>query len=116
MKQYLIDELRLEDHERIKAYLNETIQTSPMDGLYWVLLEKDLLAGAQAAHPDCGPHYFALELHEGAGNARSYCNLLRERGILAKDTHGQTIRFAPALVIKKEDIDWAMEQIEAVLE
>ena len=53
----------------------------------------------------------ALELKEEAGKARPYCNKLRELGILAKDTHGQTIRFAPALVIKKEEIDWAVQQI-----
>jgi ornithine--oxo-acid transaminase len=57
----------------------------------------------------------ALELKEEAGLAREYCNKLRDRGILAKDTHGQTIRFAPALVIKKEDLEWAAQQIEAVI-
>ncbi len=57
----------------------------------------------------------ALELKEEAGKARGYCNKLRDRGILAKDTHGQTIRFAPALVIKKEEIDWALERITEVI-
>jgi len=59
----------------------------------------------------------ALELKEEAGKAREYCNRLRERGILAKDTHDQTIRFAPALVIEKKDLEWAADQIEqAILE
>jgi ornithine--oxo-acid transaminase len=57
----------------------------------------------------------ALELKEEAGPAREYCNMLKERGILAKDTHGQTIRFAPALTISKEDLDWAADQIEEVI-
>jgi ornithine--oxo-acid transaminase len=59
----------------------------------------------------------ALELDPSAGKARTYCNRLRERGILAKDTHGQTIRFAPALTVTKEELDWAAEIIsEVVLE
>lgn len=57
----------------------------------------------------------ALELNEGPVKARVYCRKLQERGILAKDTHSWTIRFAPALVIKKEDLDWAADQIEAVI-
>jgi len=36
-------------------------------------------------------------------------------GILAKETHEQVIRFAPPLVITKEEIDWALERIEKVL-
>jgi len=47
--------------------------------------------------------------------ARPYCEALRERGILCKETHKTVIRFAPPLVISKEDIDWAIEHIEAVL-
>jgi len=39
---------------------------------------------------------------------------LKDRGILATDTHGHTIRIPPTLVISKEQIDWAVEQIEAV--
>ena len=57
----------------------------------------------------------ALELKPEAGKARPYCVALRDLGILAKDTHGVTIRFAPPLVITKEEIDWAVEQIDKVL-
>jgi ornithine--oxo-acid transaminase len=57
----------------------------------------------------------ALELVPGAGGARRFCVQLAERGILCKETHGSTIRFAPPLVIKKEEVDWALERIEAVL-
>ena len=58
----------------------------------------------------------AVELDETAGPARKYVNRLKEEGILAKDTHGQTIRFAPALVITKKELDWALERIAKVLE
>ena len=57
----------------------------------------------------------AVELHPEAGGARKYCNALKERGILAKDTHGDTIRIAPPLVITTEQVDWALEQFDAVL-
>ncbi len=49
------------------------------------------------------------------GEARKYCEKLMEFSILAKDTHKHVIRFAPPLVIKKEEIDWALERIEKVL-
>ncbi len=56
-----------------------------------------------------------VELVPEAGGARRYCEALKERGILCKDTHEHTIRFAPPLVINREEIDWALERIEAVL-
>ena len=40
---------------------------------------------------------------------------LAERGVLVKDTHGSTLRFAPPLVITAEEIDWAVEQFAEVL-
>jgi len=47
--------------------------------------------------------------------ARPFCEALQERGILCKETHETVIRFAPPLVISKEEIDWAVGHIEAVL-
>ncbi|MHA1719287.1 MAG: ornithine--oxo-acid transaminase [Promethearchaeota archaeon] len=49
------------------------------------------------------------------GNARQFVEQFKENGILAKDTHSTTIRFAPPLVITKEEIDWALKQIEKVI-
>jgi len=56
-----------------------------------------------------------VELKEQAGGARKYCYQLKDRGLLCKDTHTHTIRLGPPLVIKKEELDWAVDQIEAVL-
>ncbi len=56
--------------------------------------------------------FIGVELHT---NARRFCENLQEQGILCKETHGTVIRFAPPLVIKKEEIDWAMQHIAAVL-
>ena len=48
-------------------------------------------------------------------DARPYCDALRDQGILCKDTHQTVVRFAPPLVITKEQVDWAMSRIEPVL-
>jgi ornithine--oxo-acid transaminase len=56
-----------------------------------------------------------VELHESAGGARRFCEALQEKGILAKETHDNVIRFAPPLVIDKETIDWALVPIRDVL-
>ena len=56
-----------------------------------------------------------VELKESAGGARRFCEALQEKGILAKETHDNVIRFAPPLVIDKETIDWALPSIREVL-
>jgi ornithine--oxo-acid transaminase len=56
-----------------------------------------------------------VELVPEAGGARKYCYALKDRGLLCKDTHVHTIRLAPPLVITREQLDWAVDQIEAVL-
>ena len=56
-----------------------------------------------------------LELHPEAGGARRFCEALMARGLLCKETHQHVIRLAPPLVITKEEVDWALEHIEAVL-
>ncbi len=48
--------------------------------------------------------------------ARSYCEALKEEGILCKETHERVIRIAPPLVITREEIDWAFDRIRKVLE
>jgi ornithine--oxo-acid transaminase len=45
---------------------------------------------------------------------REACERLAERGVLAKDTHGTTIRLAPPLTISEEDLDWALDQVEEI--
>jgi len=57
----------------------------------------------------------AVELLPDAGGARKYCERLMSKGLLCKETHENTIRFAPPLVITREEIDWALERIEKVL-
>ncbi|MBK6647659.1 MAG: ornithine--oxo-acid transaminase [Anaerolineales bacterium] len=56
-----------------------------------------------------------VELKPGAGGARRFCEALKAKGILAKETHDNVIRFAPPLVIDKETIDWALPAIRETL-
>ena len=57
----------------------------------------------------------AVELKPEAGGGRKYCEALMSLGLLCKETHANTIRIAPPLVIIREEIDWALERIETVL-
>lgn len=56
-----------------------------------------------------------VELFPEAKGARRFCEALKERGILAKETHDNVIRFAPPLIIDKKTIDWALPIIKDVL-
>ncbi len=56
-----------------------------------------------------------VELYPEAGGARRFCEALQTKGLLCKETHKNVIRFAPPLVITKEEIDWACERISDVL-
>jgi ornithine--oxo-acid transaminase len=56
-----------------------------------------------------------VRIKDASGKARPYCMKLMANGILAKDTHEQVIRFAPALVITQAEVDWAVGQIQKVL-
>jgi len=59
--------------------------------------------------------FVGIVLEPAAGGARRFCQALRDRGVLAKDTHGNVIRLAPPLVISKQELDWALERLEDVL-
>ena len=57
----------------------------------------------------------AIEFYPEVGGARAYCDKLKEQGILAKDTHENIVRFAPPLVIKREEVDQILNAINKVL-
>jgi ornithine--oxo-acid transaminase len=60
--------------------------------------------------------WFGLDLHAAHGSARRLCERLLDAGVLAKDTHEQTIRLAPPLTITDAETDWLVERLLAVLE
>jgi ornithine--oxo-acid transaminase len=96
----LVEENMIENSAKLGAYFMEQLQ-----GIRSNLVKEVRGRGLM----------LAVELHPEAGGARQYCEALQARGVLAKDTHGHTIRLAPPLVITKDEIDWALEQIAPVL-
>ena len=96
----LLDENLAERAEELGDYFRKQLRDMRSDKIKLVR-GKGLLIG--------------VVLHESAGKARKYTTALKEKGLLCKETHEWIIRFAPPLVIRKEDIDWAMERIREVL-
>ena len=59
--------------------------------------------------------WIGIELHPEAGGARRFCEALQRQSVLCKETHDHVIRIAPPLVITREELEWALGKIEAVL-
>ncbi|MBT2490014.1 ornithine--oxo-acid transaminase [Streptomyces sp. ISL-96] len=75
-----------------------------------------LLVGGGAVEAVRGRGLWAgVDIAPSRGTGRQISEKLMDRGVLVKDTHGPTIRIAPPLVISKEDLDWGLDQLGAVL-
>ena len=59
--------------------------------------------------------WLGMELNESEVNAKDLCLMLLNEGLLCKETHKTVIRFAPPLMISKEDLDWAINKITKVI-
>ncbi|WP_327177590.1 ornithine--oxo-acid transaminase [Streptomyces sp. NBC_01335] len=78
--------------------------------------ELDRLVGGGAVDAVRGRGLWAgVDVAPALGSGREISERLMERGVLVKDTHGSTIRIAPPLVIEREDLDWGLDQLRAVL-
>jgi ornithine--oxo-acid transaminase len=78
--------------------------------------ELNLLVGEGAVTAVRGRGLWAgVDIDPAHGTGREVSEKLMDRGVLVKDTHGSTIRLAPPLVITKEDLDWGLDQLRAVL-
>lgn len=55
-----------------------------------------------------------IELKPDAGGARRFCEKLKDEGLLCKETHENVIRFAPPLIIKQKDLNWAFKRVKQV--
>lgn len=62
MKQYVIDQLRYGDFEKIQEFLDTHTHRAAMEGIYWVNLPERLWSAVQREHGACRPHYFAINL------------------------------------------------------
>ena len=104
MKQYLIDGLRLEDYQKLKAYFDEHLTSSPLGGIYWLELDKKLLTPIQKDHEGCHPHVFALELKE----TYLSCEFLVR---IKKNIKCDCMDYAT-----RKQRDWLIDQADAILE
>ena len=104
MKQYLIDEIRLQDYGKIKAYLDATFGDSGVAGLYWLPVDEAILSTEQKAHTSCAPFFMALELGEDrlAGEL-----LIRTRSRIRCDC----IRYAD-----ERQRNWLIQTVDAIFE
>ena len=59
--------------------------------------------------------WIGMELNENEVNAKDLCLMLLNEGLLCKETHKTVIRFAPPLMISKDDLDWAIDKITKVM-
>ena len=56
-----------------------------------------------------------VDLHEGTATARRVCERLLAAGVLANETHDRTIRFAPPLTTRSDELEWLLERVNGVL-
>jgi len=104
MKQYVIDELRPEDHNKIKEYLDEAYGTAEMGAIYWVPVAADMLTEIQREHVDCQPYYFSIDLE---GNRFALELLVRTK---------KRVRCACIGYASKDQRIWIMEAVDAIFE
>lgn len=103
MKQYVIDELRYGDVEKIRGYLEENLEPSGIDGVYWLPIDDAVLSTVQTAHAGCRPFYFAVELTP----ERLACELLvRTQNRVRCNCMGYATR---------EQFFWLMEKMDDLL-
>ncbi len=81
----------------------------------WLLAELRTAALPTVAEVRGRGLWVGIDLVPTARSARAACERLMARGILAKDTHQQTIRLAPPLVVERSDLEWALEHVVGVL-
>jgi hypothetical protein len=62
MKQYVIDQLREDDYEKVLELLELKADKTAIEGMYWVNLPERLYSPVQREHVQCQPHYFAVSL------------------------------------------------------
>lgn len=62
MKQYVFDQLRVSDYEKIGNYLDECAEKGELEGIYWITVPQSLYTDLQNEHVQCQPYHFAANL------------------------------------------------------
>jgi ornithine--oxo-acid transaminase len=103
--------------EAVRVIVEEgMIENSALLGSYFLGHLREALEGNQRVLQVRGKGLLVgVELHKEVGGARPFCEELAVRGLLCKETHRDVVRFAPPLIIDRDTIDWAMEQIVETL-
>ena len=104
MKQYVIDEIRSEDYNKIKKHLDQTYGPAEMDDIYWVPLATEVLTEIQHEHSDCQPFYFAIDLEQ---NRFALEFLVRTKN---------RVRCVCIAYASQEQRNWIMGLVEAIFE
>lgn len=104
MKQYVIDELRPDNHRRIQDYLDDHFGPADMDTLYWIPLEPSLYNEDQRRHDQCHPLYMVIQLTSASIAIEL---LVRTRNRIRCDC----IRYADEAQMK-----WAVGFVDAIFE
>ncbi len=66
MKQYVIDELRPTEENRLRTFMDENYGPAEMGGIYWIRLPDALLTDVQASHTGCRPFYFVADMNNAS--------------------------------------------------
>jgi hypothetical protein len=104
MKQYLVDQLRPHDYGALKAHLDNTLRQAGLPGIYRLPIPSEMLTGTQLSHITCKPFYAAIELQPDAVS----CEFL-----IRSETK---LRCACMEYANREQRNWVMDQIDAILE
>jgi ornithine--oxo-acid transaminase len=99
----------------LSVILDEELSERADELGHWFMDEIAALRSPHVAEVRGRGLLIGVEIKESSGTARPFCEALKEKGILAKETHGQVIRFAPPLVIDREILGDALEDIREVL-
>ncbi len=104
MKQYVIDELRFHDFEKVRDYVNRYCRPGGIEGVYWLSVPEEILTDVQQGHDACKPYQIGLELYED----RLCCGLLVRAS--------SNIRCHCIAYANKAQRDWIIETLDAMME
>jgi hypothetical protein len=103
MKQYVVDQLRYPDYEKLKAFLDQNYGEAAMGAVYWLVLDQEVLSPIQRDHRECQPHAAAVELEE--------THLSLE--LLVRTPH--RIRCDCIAYATQEQRDWLIRRVDDIL-
>ncbi len=104
MKQYVIDELRPEDHEKVKTYMDAHFGPADMGDIYWIPVDPAFYDEKQHSHVECSPFYFTFHLSSEALIAEL---LVRTKNRIRCDC----IQYAT-----QEQFFWLVQFVDAIFE